>query len=82
MADSLTAIKKLVFEEKKISMAEILDALAVNFEGKEELRQMLLAAPKYGNDDDYADNIFNDVSLDTRQNDGKAWTGKGIQCIL
>ncbi|MFC1986720.1 pyruvate formate lyase family protein, partial [Chloroflexota bacterium] len=65
VADGLTAIKKLVFDEKKLSMVEVLDALAVNFEGKEELRQMLLAAPKYGNDDDYADNIWNEVSLDT-----------------
>ncbi|MFC1929049.1 pyruvate formate lyase family protein, partial [Chloroflexota bacterium] len=65
VADGLTAIKKLVFDDKKLSMAEILDALAVNFEGKEELRQMLLAAPKYGNDDDYADDIWNEVSLDT-----------------
>ncbi|MFC2003961.1 pyruvate formate lyase family protein, partial [Chloroflexota bacterium] len=65
VADGLTAIKKLVFEEKKLTMAEILDALAVNFEGKEELRQMLLSAPKYGNDDDYADDIWNEVSLDT-----------------
>ena len=65
VADSLTAIKKLVFEEKKISMTELLDALAVNFEGKEELRQMLLTAPKYGNDDDYADNTFNEVTSDT-----------------
>ncbi|MFC1928252.1 pyruvate formate lyase family protein, partial [Chloroflexota bacterium] len=65
VADGLTAIKKLVFDEKKLTMAEVLDALDVNFEGKEDLRQMLLAAPKYGNDDDYADDIFNDVSLDT-----------------
>ncbi|MFC2004271.1 pyruvate formate lyase family protein, partial [Chloroflexota bacterium] len=64
VSDGLTAIKKLVFDDKKLSMAEILDALAVNFEGKEELRQMLMAAPKYGNDDDYADDIWNEVSLD------------------
>lgn len=63
VADSLAAIKKLVFEERKIGMAELLEALAVNFEGKEKLRQMLLAAPKYGNDDDYVDGIFNDLSL-------------------
>ncbi|MFC1928778.1 glycyl radical protein [Chloroflexota bacterium] len=65
VADGLTAIKKLVFDDKKLTMGEILDALAVNFEGKEELRQMLLAAPKYGNDDDYADDIWNSVYLDT-----------------
>ncbi|KKN81335.1 hypothetical protein LCGC14_0320820 [marine sediment metagenome] len=53
--DSLTAIKKLVFEEKKITMGELCDALDNNFEGYDELRQMLLDVPKYGNDDDYAD---------------------------
>lgn len=54
-ADSLTAIRKLVFEDNKITMAELCDALDNNFEGADELRQLLLAAPKYGNDDDYAD---------------------------
>jgi formate C-acetyltransferase len=61
--DSLAAIKKLVFEEKKISMNELLDSLSVNFEGKEDLRRMLQTAPKYGNDDDYVDDILNDLSL-------------------
>jgi pyruvate formate-lyase/glycerol dehydratase family glycyl radical enzyme len=65
VGDSLAAIKKLVYDEKKVSMDELLNALAVNFEGKEELRQLLLTAPAYGNDDDYADNIFNAVSWDT-----------------
>ena len=65
VADSLTAIKKLVFEEKKLSMADILEALEVNFEDKEGLRHMLLTAPKYGNDDDYADNTFNEITSDT-----------------
>ncbi|MBI2958608.1 MAG: hypothetical protein HYY32_07195, partial [Chloroflexi bacterium] len=63
LADSLVAIKKLVFEDKTIEMGELLGALKANFEGKEKLRQMLLAAPKYGNDDDYADQVFDDVSL-------------------
>ena len=55
VADSLTAIKKVVFEDKKVTMAQLCDALDKNFEGYEELRQMLLKAPKYGNEDDYAD---------------------------
>ena len=55
VGDSLTAIKKLVFEDKKFTMAELCDALDHNFEGYEELRQMLQEAPKFGNDDDYAD---------------------------
>ena len=56
VADSLAAIDKLVFKEKKITMEELLEALRTNFEGREDLRQMLLnEAPKYGNDDDEAD---------------------------
>ena len=55
VADSLTAIKKLVFEEKKVTMAELVEALRNNWKGKEALRQMCLNAPKYGNDDDEAD---------------------------
>ncbi|MEE9237949.1 MAG: pyruvate formate lyase family protein [Thermodesulfobacteriota bacterium] len=55
VGDSLTAIKKLVFEEKKISMIELCDALDHNFEQYEDILQMLLKAPKFGNDDDYAD---------------------------
>jgi pyruvate-formate lyase len=54
----------LIFEEKKITMNDLLNALAVNFEGKEEIRQMLISAPKYGNDDDYADEVNNTVTLD------------------
>jgi len=53
--DSLTAIKKLVFDDKKITMAELCDALDNNFEGYEELHQMLLNAPKFGNNNNYAD---------------------------
>ena len=54
-ADSLTAIKKLVYEEKKFTLPELIHMLDVNFEGYESERQQLLAAPKYGNDDEEAD---------------------------
>lgn len=57
-ADSLAAVKKLVFEDGSITMGELLDAVENNFEGHEKTRQMLLnKAPKYGNDDDYADSM-------------------------
>ncbi len=59
--DSLAAIKKLVFDEKKISMKQLKQALARNFEGNEEIRKMCLQAPKYGNDDDYVDLIAKDI---------------------
>jgi pyruvate formate-lyase/glycerol dehydratase family glycyl radical enzyme len=62
-ADSLAAIKKLVYDERAVSMDELLRALDANFEGYESLRQMLLhKAPKYGNDDPEADEIARRVS--------------------
>ncbi|MHA1131898.1 MAG: pyruvate formate lyase family protein, partial [Candidatus Helarchaeota archaeon] len=61
--DSLLAIKKLVYETQMISLNEIIEAIKVNYEGKEALRQTLLnKAPKYGNDDDYADALAKDVN--------------------
>jgi len=53
--DSLAAIKKLVFDDKKITMAELCDALDANFKGYEHIRKMCQEVPKFGNDDDYAD---------------------------
>lgn len=61
VGDSLAAIKKLVFEEKKYSMDELLNALDANFTGCDKLRADLIDAPKYGNDIDYVDGIVNDV---------------------
>lgn len=56
--DALTAIKKLCFDDKAISLPELKEILDKDFEGAEEIRQMLInRAPKYGNDDDYADEI-------------------------
>lgn len=60
-ADSLTAIKKLVFDEKCISAPELLAALRADFVGYEELQRRLLDAPKYGNDDDFADHMMQEV---------------------
>jgi len=63
VADSLAAVKKLVYEEKSIRMEDLLNALKTNFEGSESLRQTLLnKAPKFGNDDVYADDIACQVS--------------------
>lgn len=59
--DSLAAIKKLVYDEKKLSMGELLDALAADFEGKEAIRKMCLEAPKYGTNDPYADAIGKEI---------------------
>ncbi|HOX39807.1 MAG TPA: pyruvate formate lyase family protein [Candidatus Brocadiia bacterium] len=56
VADSLAAVAKLVFDEKKLAVRELLQALDSDFADAEQLRMMLLRdAPKYGNDDDLPD---------------------------
>lgn len=60
-ADSFTAIKELVYENNIISKAELLKALDSNFVGYEKIRQQLLKTPKYGNDNEVADNMLVDV---------------------
>ncbi|MCD8028288.1 MAG: glycyl radical protein [Erysipelotrichaceae bacterium] len=64
MADSLAAIKKLVFEEKKITTTQLWDALQDDFTSEENQRiqHMLISdAPKYGNDNDEVDNLVVEV---------------------
>ncbi|MFC2017714.1 pyruvate formate lyase family protein [Chloroflexota bacterium] len=60
-SDSLMAIKKLVFEQKKYTMGEIIKACDANFEGYDKIRADCLAQPKYGNDDDEADELMNEL---------------------
>lgn len=64
LADSLAAIKKLVFEEKKISTTELWNALMDDFasdKGKMIQKTLIEDAPKYGNDDDYVDKLVVDA---------------------
>jgi pyruvate-formate lyase len=62
ITDILSSIKYNVFDKKQVSMKELLEALRSNFEGHEPLRQRFLnKTPKYGNDDDYADDIMRSV---------------------
>ena len=61
VVDSLVAIKKLVYEEKKLTMSELVEAVKSNFEGYEAIREMLMNAPKYGNNDTFSDTIAKDV---------------------
>lgn len=61
MADCLAAIKKLVYEEKKITKQELWDAILDDFSSPEnkKIQEMLIReAPKYGNDDDYVDQLI------------------------
>lgn len=57
VADSLSAIKKCIYDDKTITWDELKKAIDSNFEGHEDIRQRLLNAPKYGNDDPYVDAI-------------------------
>ena len=59
--DSMAAIKKLVFDDKKYTLAQLNEALKADFVGYEQVRKDCLDAPKYGNDDDYADYIASDI---------------------
>jgi formate C-acetyltransferase len=61
-ADSLTAVKKLVYEDKTLTMEQLLTALDANFEGYDDIRALCLNAPKYGNADSYADDMVKAIS--------------------
>ena len=55
VADSLAAIETLVYRDKLLTLGQLRDVLAANFEGYEDLQKKMIAAPKYGNNDDIAD---------------------------
>lgn len=61
VVDSLSAIKKLVFEDRKLTMQQIIDAVDANFEGHEDVAALLRSAPCYGNNDPYADAIGREI---------------------
>lgn len=62
ITDSLAAIKYNVFDNKKFSIEELQKALDANFEGYEDIHHLVTSkTPKYGNDDDYADDIMRSV---------------------
>lgn len=66
-ADSMAAIKKLVYDDKKYTLEQLNEALKADFVGYEQIHKDCLDAPKYGNDDDYADAIASDIISFTEQ---------------
>ncbi|MGI6580364.1 MAG: glycyl radical protein [Saccharofermentanales bacterium] len=67
LGDSLAAIKKLVFEDKVLTKEKLWDAILNNFENEngERVRQLLLnRVPKFGNDDDYVDQLLHDAYME------------------
>ena len=63
IGDALAVLKKLVFEDKAVTFKELKAALDTNWQGEknQKLRRMALAVPKFGNDDDYVDELVADV---------------------
>jgi formate C-acetyltransferase/benzylsuccinate synthase len=82
VVNSLAAMKKLVFEDKKYTISDFVNAMKTNWEGKEDFRQEVInKVPKYGNDDDYVDDIayevirmFSDVAKSTYDINGGYWS--------
>ena len=79
VSDSLSAIEDVVFDRRAVTLSELADALRADFEGYDELRALVLAAPKYGNNDEYADKYavwytshLSDIFDGYRTNDGGA----------
>lgn len=65
--DSMAAIKKVVYDDKKYTLEQLRDALRADFIGYEQLHRDCINAPKYGNDDDYVDYIATDITNWTEQ---------------
>ncbi|HOL17375.1 MAG TPA: glycyl radical protein, partial [Bacillota bacterium] len=62
ITDSLAAIKYHLYEQRRFTWDQLLEALRDNFDGAEEMRQFLInKTPRYGNDDDFADELMQEV---------------------
>jgi formate C-acetyltransferase len=62
ITDSLTALKYHVFDNRTIATKDFLDALNTDFQGYDDFRQLLVnSTPKYGNDEDYADDVMKEI---------------------
>ncbi|MDY6844071.1 MAG: pyruvate formate lyase family protein, partial [Thermodesulfobacteriota bacterium] len=80
VGDALAAVKKLVFDEKKYTMTQLMEALKANWEGYEDMRLEFVRAPKWGNDDDYVDDIwvkimndYGDLARSVKDYCGQPW---------
>ncbi|MCL2058569.1 MAG: formate C-acetyltransferase/glycerol dehydratase family glycyl radical enzyme [Oscillospiraceae bacterium] len=82
ITDSLAAIKKLVYEDKALTLDQMIDACAADFNGHEEIFNLVCEAPKYGNDDDYADDIMRNVADSLQAAIAGRDTPKGSKTIV
>lgn len=81
--NSLAALKKVVFEDEAVAFPQVVESLRANFAGDEgeRIRQLLLKAPKYGNDDDYADSLGKEI-LDVASDEYSRYTTPRGGCFV
>jgi pyruvate-formate lyase len=77
VADSLAAVKKVVFDDRKVSMDKLIEALKNNWDGYEDVRQICLKAPKFGNDDDYVDLLSRELARRISEETRRCKTNRG-----
>ena len=83
IADSLAVIKKQVFEDQTMSSAELLAACKADFKGYDEIFELVKdGTPKYGNDDDYADELMKDVAEALQATIAGRTTPKGATTVV
>ena len=63
VANSLASVKQCVFDEKTVAMQDLVQALAADFKGYEAIYKKLMKAAKYGNDNEYADDLAKEMAL-------------------
>lgn len=80
VVDCLSAIKKLVYDDKKLTMAELIEAMEANYEGYEDIQALMKSAPTYGNNDSYADKIAKEIDRITQVYAEKYSKERGINC--
>jgi len=83
ITDSLAAIKKNIFEDKRFTMNDLLAALQADFAGYDEIFDLVHhQTPKYGNDDDYADDILRQIVDLLQQTIAGRATPKGARTVV
>ena len=82
VTDSLAAIKKCVFDDKAFTFEQIVAACKEDFAGSDDILKSVRAAPKYGNDDDYADDILKSVDASLQKAIAGRKTPKGSVTVV
>jgi len=82
VSDSLAAIKKLVYDSDTLSMEQMVFACKTDYENDSDVLELVRETPKYGNDEDYADNILKDVANSLQAAISGRDTPKGSKTIV